>query len=114
MRIQRTFTLALCLAMAGCVGPAEPGSFVQGTVRYADGTPVERALVRLDSGEHTFTNAVGAYRLPLPASGTVIRVLACDGYTPGRHYAVTHSGSVEVPRQPGIVADVVLDYGQPI
>lgn len=114
MRIQRTFTLALCLWMAGCVGPAQPGSLVHGTVRYTDGKPVERALVLIEGGDRTFTNAAGTYRLPLPASGTVIRVLARDGHTPGRSYAVTHSGSVEVPRQPGIVADVVLDHGDPI
>ena len=114
MRIRRAATVALCLGMAGCVGPTQPGSFVQGTVRYTDGSPVERALVHIDGGDQTFTNAEGTYRLPLPSSGTVIRVLARDGYTPGRAYAVINSGLVEVPRQPGIVADIVLDHGNPI
>lgn len=114
MRIHRTATVALCLGMAGCVGPTQPRSFVHGTVRYTDGNPVERALVLIEGGDRRFTSAAGTYRLQLPASGTVIRVLARDGYTPGRSYALTHSGSVEVPRQPGVVADVVLDHGDPI
>lgn len=114
MRIHRTVVLALCLGMAGCMGPAEPGSFVQGTVRQADGTPVERALVSIEGGGHTFTNSTGTYRLPLPASGDTIRVIARDGYMPGRAYAVTHSGSVEVLRRPGLIADVVLDHAEPI
>lgn len=114
MRIHRTVAVALCLGTAGCVGPTQPGSFVHGTVRYTDGKPVERALVLIEGGDQTFTNAAGKYRLPLPGSGTVIRVLARDGYTPGRVYAETHSGSVEIPRRPGIVADVVLDHGEPI
>jgi hypothetical protein len=44
----------------------------------------------------------------------VFGVIARDGYTSGRRYAATHSGSVEVPHQPGIVADVVLDHPDPI
>jgi carboxypeptidase family protein len=114
MRIHWTATVALCLGMAGCVGPTQPGSFVHGTVRYTDGNPVERALVLIEGGDQTFTNAAGTYRLQLPASGTEIKVLARDGYAPGRYYAVTHSGSVDVPRQTGIVADVVLDHETPI
>jgi hypothetical protein len=114
MQIHRTAIVALCLGMTGCVGPTQPGSFAHGTVRYTDGKPVERALVIIEGGDQTFTNAAGMYRLRLPASGTVIRVLARDGYTPGRTYVETHSGLVEVPRQPGIVADVVLDHATPI
>jgi hypothetical protein len=91
--------------MAGCLGPTQPGSFVHGTVRYTDGRPVERALVLIEGGDRTFTNAAGIAQLP--ASGMVNRSPRATAHA-GTGYAETHSGSV-VPRQPGIVADVVLD-----
>lgn len=114
MRIHRIVAVALCLGTAGCLGPTQPANFVHGTVRDTVGNPVGQALVVIEGGAQTFTNASGTYRLPLPGTGAVIKVIARDGVAPGRVYAETHSGSVEVPRRPGIVADVVLDHGEPI
>lgn len=116
MRILKCTLLLLCLLGLGCRFPWEPefGS-VTGVVRYPDQTPVYMAKVTIEGAGTTYTDMLGKYRLELKSSAAVVTVTARDGYTPGRAYAVTRSGSAEVRVRRGVVVrNLVLDHEDPI
>ncbi len=124
-RLHLALIATLVACAAGCSSSTGSGPFrdvvapgavqVTGVVTYPGGATVYHALVTLDGGPSTYTDAHGVYLLPVSAAARTVTLTARDGFTPGMAYAETHSGSVRCDvGSASIRADIVLDHATPI
>ena len=106
--------VALALS-SGCQLPWEPGvGAITGTVRYPDGARANVAFVYASGQPRTYTDWNGRYRFVVRGSaGDTITVYAsdfCRGGCDGTSYGFTKV----VLRRSSMVADIVMDQGEPI
>ena len=116
MRTVSYALVTLGLAGLGCHFGWEPRfGVITGVVRYPNKTPVYMAEVWIDGEKPTFTDMLGSYRLEIHSPRDTETVVARDGFTPGRAYAETASGSARVVvRRTVVVQNIVLDHSDPI
>ena len=109
-------SLVIGLLVLGCQEATQPRSGkIEGTVRYPDGSAVEKAKVDIDGGGSTFTDRSGHYELATKGVGTTATLFAQDGFTPGKVYGVIHFGRVQVTvTKWSLTQDIVLDQSTPI
>jgi len=112
--------LAASIALPGCSDVTRPDrAEISGEVLYPSGEPVIRAKVTAETGESTFSDAQGHYRLTVTIPGrrvfSSVTLTGRDGFTPGRAYVVTRHGTVQVPLVSSrIVRHIVLTESTPI